>query len=152
MLKKLLPAVLLGLIVLAALVGCGGTPAGDGGEPSGEVALEVTGNVDNAMSWTEDEVRSMDTIEAERENKEGEMSTYTGVPIKALLEKAGVADGASTVTFVAGDDYTADAELSDVMGCENCIVSFRNKGGFSIVMPGHSGKLQVKDVIEIQVN
>ena len=38
-----------------------------------------------------------------------------------------------------------------MMACEDCIVSFRNQGGFSIVMPGYSGKLQVKGVVEIQV-
>lgn len=150
MLKKTLMLLGLSIMLVAALVGCGGTSDG-GGTASGETALEITGNVENEMAWTEDEVRSMDTIEAERENKEGELSTYTGVPIKALLEKAGVPDDASTVTFVAEDDYKADADLADVMACDNCIVSFRNRGGFSIVMPGYSGKLQVKGVIEIQV-
>jgi hypothetical protein len=132
-------------------VGCSQAPE-QSEAPSGEVALKVTGNVENEMAWTEDEVRSMDTIEAERENNEGEMSTYTGVPIKALLEEAGLSDDAETVTFVAEDDYTAEVELSEVQACDNCIVSFRNRGGFSIVMPGHSGKLQVKGVVEIDVN
>jgi hypothetical protein len=144
--------ILLGLsiVVLGALIGCGGAPTGDGA-PSGEIALEITGNVKNEMAWTEEEVRAMDTIEAERENKEGELSTYTGVPIKALLEEAGVPDDATTVTFVAEDEYTADADLTEVMACDDCIVSFRNRGGFSIVMPGYSGKLQVKGVVEIQI-
>jgi hypothetical protein len=30
-------------------------------------------------------------------------------------------------------------------------VSFRNQGGFSIVMPGYPGNMQVKGVVEIQV-
>jgi DMSO/TMAO reductase YedYZ molybdopterin-dependent catalytic subunit len=140
----------LSITLLGALVGCSG-PTGGGEAPSGEVALRITGNVDNEMAWTEEEVRSMDTTEAERENNEGEMSTYTGVPIKALLEEAGVPDDAATVTFVAEDDYTADTELPEVLASDDCIVSFRNQGGFSIVMPGYSGKLQVKGVVEIQV-
>ncbi len=151
MLKKTLLLLGLSIVLLGALVGCGSSSGNGGGAPSGEVALKITGNVENQLGWAEDEVRSMDTIEAERENKEGEMSTYTGVPIKAMLEEAGVADDATTVTFVAEDDYTADAELVEVMACEDCIVSFRNRGGFSIVMPGYSGKLQVKGVVEIQV-
>ena len=148
--RKMLVALGLSLIVLAMLVGCGGSPAGDG-EPAEETALQVTGNVENEMAWTEEEVRSMDTIESQRENNEGELSTYTGVPIEALLEEAGVPNDATTVTFVAEDDYTADVELAEVMACNDCIVSFRNQGGFSIVMPGYSGKLQVKGVVEIQV-
>ena len=150
MLKK--PFLLLGLSItlLAALIGCDGQSGGH--EPaSGEVALEITGNVDSEMGWTEEEVRSMDTIEAESTNKEGEASAYTGVPIKALLEEAGVSDDATTVTLVTEDDHTAEVELSEVQACDDCIVSFRNKGGFSIVMPGYSGNLQVKGVAEIQV-
>jgi hypothetical protein len=150
MLKKKLMLLGLSIIVLTVLVGCGG-PSGGGEASAGEAALRITGKVDSEMAWSEDEVRSMDTTDAQRENKEGEMSTYTGVPIKALLDEAGVADDATTVTFVAEDDYTAETELAEVMACDDCIVSFRNQGGFSIVMPGYSGKLQVKGVFEIQV-
>jgi hypothetical protein len=147
--KKVL---LLGVLILLAgvLVGCGGAAGTEGGA-GGDVALKITGNVEKEMGWTEDEVRAMDTIEAESTNKEGETATYTGVPINALLDKAGVKSGATAVAFVADDDYTAEATLAEVQGCADCIVSFRNQGGFSIVMPGFSSKLQVKGVVEIQV-
>jgi hypothetical protein len=143
---------LLGILVLlvGVLVGCGGT-TGTGGSAGGDVALKITGNVEKEMGWTEEEVRAMDTIEAESTNKEGETETYTGVPINALLDKASVKDGATAVVFMADDDYTAEATVAEVRGCADCIVSFRNQGGFSIVMPGFSGKLQVKGVVEIQV-
>lgn len=142
--KRTLMLLALSVMLVAALAACSGLSGG-------ETALAVTGYVENEKAWTEEQVRSMDTIEAQRENNEGEMSTYTGVPIKALLEEAGVPDDATTGTFVAEDDYTADVELAEVMACDDCIVSFRNQGGFSIVMPGYSGKLQVKGVVEIQV-
>jgi hypothetical protein len=147
--KKVL---LLGILVLlfGALIGCGGA-AETGGVAGGEVALKITGNVEKEMGWTEEEVRAMDTIEAESTNKEGEVSTYTGVPINALLELAGLKEGATTLVYVAEDEYTAEAALADVQGCTDCIVSFRNQGGFSIVMPGFPGNLQVKGVVEIQV-
>jgi len=77
----------------------------------------------------------METIEAESTNKQGETSTYTGVPIVALLELAGLQGDAATLTFVADDGYTADAELSEVQACPDCIVSFRNQGRFSTVLP-----------------
>jgi hypothetical protein len=93
----------------------------------------------------------MDTIEAESTNKSGETSTYTGVPVNALLDLAGVKSDASTVVFVADDGYAAEVALDEVRACQDCIASFRNKGGFSIVMPGFPGNLQVKGVIEIQV-
>ena len=144
------------LVVLAGLLaGCGGAaqqPAGGsstGGSPA--VALKITGNVEKEMAWAENEVRAMDTIEAESTNKDSETKTYTGVPINALLEKAGVKDGATALAFVADDDYTAEATLAEVQGCADCIVSFRNRGGFSIIMPGFPGNVQVKGVAEIQV-
>jgi len=38
-----------------------------------------------------------------------------------------------------------------VQSCADCIVSFREQGGFSTVLPGFSSKAQVKGVVEIQV-
>jgi DMSO/TMAO reductase YedYZ molybdopterin-dependent catalytic subunit len=139
------------VLVVGVLIGCGGSADTGGGDGGGEVALKVTGSVDKEMGWTEDEVKAMDTIDAESTNKEGETKTYTGVPVNALLGLAGVRQDAATVLYVGDDGSTAEVALVDVQGCADCIVSFRNQGGFSIVMPGFSGKLQVKDVVEIQV-
>ena len=139
----------LALIVVSMLVGCGGGNGGDAA--SGETALKVTGKVDQEMAWTEDEVRGMDTIEAESTNKEGEASTYTGVPINALLDEAGVAGDAATLVMVADDGYSAEVSLDEVRACDDCIVSFRNQGGFSTVLPDYPGKVQVKGVVELQV-
>jgi tungstate transport system substrate-binding protein len=122
-----------------------------GGDVSAEVALRITGKVEGQIGWSEEEVRAMDTIESESTNKEGQASTYTGVPINTLLEMAGLQADAATLVYVADDGYTAEVPLSDVQACEDCIVSFRNQGGFSIVMPGFPDNVQVKGVIEIQV-
>jgi DMSO/TMAO reductase YedYZ molybdopterin-dependent catalytic subunit len=114
-------------------------------------AFKITGNVETEVGWTEEKIRSMDTIEAEYTNKDGETETYTGVLITDLLGKAGPNADATTLVFVADDGYSAEVPLADVEGCADCIVSFRNQGGFSIVAPGLSGKAQVKGVVEIQV-
>jgi DMSO/TMAO reductase YedYZ molybdopterin-dependent catalytic subunit len=123
-------------------------------EPAGvpdDAALKITGNVQTEVGWTEEKILSMDTIEAESTNKEGEVSTYTGVRISDLLSKADPSDGAAAVVFVADDGYTAEVTLAEVLDCADCIVSFRNRGGFSIVMPGFPGNVQVKGVVEIQL-
>ena len=147
--KKMMTLFSATILLSVLLAGCGGSQS-QGSIPD-DAALKITGNVENEIGWTEEEVRAMDTMEAESTNKKGETSTYTGVSINALLDKAGVKEDATTVVYVAGDDYTAEVDLSEVEACSDCIVSFRNQGGFSIVMPGFSGKLQVKDVIEIQI-
>jgi DMSO/TMAO reductase YedYZ molybdopterin-dependent catalytic subunit len=114
-------------------------------------AFKITGNVQTEVGWTEEKIRSMDTIEAESTNKEGETKSYTGVRISDLLSKADPKEGAATLVFVADDGYTAEAALGEIESCADCIVSFRNQGGFSIVAPGFPGKVQVKGVVEIEV-
>ncbi|HNS50051.1 MAG TPA: molybdopterin-dependent oxidoreductase [Anaerolineae bacterium] len=113
--------------------------------------FKITGNVQTEVGWTEEKIRSMDTIDVEYTNKDGETATYTGVRISDLLSKADPKDGAATVAFVADDGYSAEAPLAEIEACANCIVSFRNQGGFSIVAPGLASNVQVKGVVEIQV-
>jgi DMSO/TMAO reductase YedYZ molybdopterin-dependent catalytic subunit len=116
-----------------------------------DAAFKITGNVETEVGWTEEKIRSMDTIEAESTNKEGETSTYTGVRISDLLSKAGPQGDATTLVLVADDGYSAEVALVEIEACADCIVSFRNQGGFSIVAPGFPGNVQVKGVVEIQV-
>jgi DMSO/TMAO reductase YedYZ molybdopterin-dependent catalytic subunit len=116
-----------------------------------DAAFRITGSVQTEVGWTEDKLHSMDTIEAESTNKAGETATYTGVRISDLLSKADPSDGAATLVFVADDGYTAEAALAEIQDCADCILSFRNQGGFSIVAPGFPGNVQVKGVVEIQV-
>lgn len=144
------------VIVLAlVLVGCGGDGSGggngSGGGSSSSAALTISGMVNNEMSWTEDEVHAMDTIDAVSTNNSGEESTYTGVSINTLLDEAGVQDGASAVVFVTDDGTEAEVSLDEIRSCADCILSFRNRGGFSSVLPGFPGNMQVKGVIEIKV-
>jgi DMSO/TMAO reductase YedYZ molybdopterin-dependent catalytic subunit len=116
-----------------------------------EAALAVTGSVASPQYWSEEQVKSLPTLEVESTNKDGETSSYTGVLISDLLAEAAPNADAATVVFMADDGFTAETTLAEVNACADCIVSFRNQGGFSIVMPGYPGNLQVKGVVEIQV-
>ena len=120
-------------------------------EPAAAVALKITGLVSNEMAWTEDEIKAMETMTVQYTNKDGEVKDYTGVSLNALLALAGLSADASAVVLVADDGFTAEVALADLQACSECIVSFRNQGGFSTVMPGFSGDAQVKGVVEIQV-
>ncbi len=135
------------LVLCSLLLSCGGS---DGGVPD-DAALKITGSVDKAIGWTEDQVLNMDAIESEATNKDGELKTYTGVPINALLKLVTLNDNAESLLFITGDENTAEVSLSEIKSCPDCIVSFRNQGGFSLVLPGFSSNLQVKDLIEIEV-
>jgi tungstate transport system substrate-binding protein len=120
-------------------------------EPAGAAGLKITGLVENEMAWSEAEVKAMETMTVESTNKDGETSTYTGVAITKLLEMAGLKAKATKLVLVADDGYTAEVTLAELQACTDCIVSFRNQGGFSTVLPGFPGSLQVKGVIEIKV-
>jgi hypothetical protein len=135
---------LISTLLLVGLVGCGG------GIPD-DAALKITGLVGMEGGWTEEQIRSMGTIEAESTNNKDETETYTGVPIKDLLGKAGPTGEATTLVFVAADGSTAEVALPEVQACADCIVSFRSQGGFSTILPGFPGSAQVKGVVEIQV-
>ena len=153
MFKKVLTIVFLFVLALSVW-GCGSqvteAPAVEE-VPAGDVVLKITGMVDNEMAWSEDQVKAMETMDAERENKSGEMETYTGVSLNALLDKAGVQDGASAIVMVADDGYEAEVALDELRACGDCIASFRTNGGFSSVLPGFPGNVQVKGLVEIKV-
>jgi hypothetical protein len=145
------------MLVVLALVGCGAAPATEAaapveeGEAAASAGLKITGSVAKEMAWAEDEIRAMETIDAESANKDGETKTYTGVPINTLLDLAGVKADATTLVFVGDDGFEAEVTLEEVRACTDCIVSFRDQGGFSTVLPGFPGKAQVKGVVEIHV-
>ncbi|MCA9936330.1 MAG: substrate-binding domain-containing protein [Ardenticatenaceae bacterium] len=113
--------------------------------------LRVTGMVQNEMAWTEDEVRAMDTVDAEAINNSGSSETYTGVPISALLELAGVKNQATAVTLLTADGDSLDITLEELAACADCILSFRSQGGFSTTLPAYPDLPRLRGVVEIQV-
>jgi hypothetical protein len=139
------------MLIVFGMVGCGDTGNREHSAIPANAALKITGNVETEVGWSEEKIRSMDTIEAESTNKQGETSRYTGVRVSDLLSKAGPNSDATTLILVADDGYSAEVPLADIQACADCIVSFRNQGGFSIVAPAFPGNVQVKGVVEIQV-
>ena len=127
-------------------------PAEEPVASAAEIALKVTGDVANEQAWTEDEVKAMKALDVESTNNKGEKSTYTGVLLSELISAAKPNAEANMVTFVADDGSSAEISLEELMACADCIASFRNNGGFSTVLPGYEGKMQVKGVVEIQVS
>lgn len=119
---------------------------------STKVATETTFALTGAVeaNWTESDLKSLDIKSVDFVEKDGETTTYEGVSILSLLDAAGVEEYESC-TFVAADGYTADVTGEELDACEDCVLAFQDEGGLLAVMPGFSGNLQVKDIIEIQV-
>ncbi len=126
-------------------------PAATEAPTAGAAALKITGKVKTEQAWSEEQIKAMTTTQAEATNKKGEKQTYTGVLITDLLKLAEPLPEATTIVFVADDGFTGEVTLAELLACPTCIVSFREQGGFSTVLPGFPGNVQVKGVIEIQV-
>ena len=144
------------LLVLALplvfIAGCRASAADTPPAKEGAViALKISGYVNNEVGWSEEEIHSMESIQVESTNNEGETESYTGVQIWTLLSMASVKPDASMVVFIGGDGETAEIPLSEVQDCADCIFTFRKNGGFSVLVPGVSNKLLVKGVAEVQV-
>jgi DMSO/TMAO reductase YedYZ molybdopterin-dependent catalytic subunit len=142
---------ILALIAALLLGGCSPaeeTEVEEGG--GGEAALTVSGAVDEELSLSMGDLEGMETMGVDYTDKDGETETYTGVPVNDILAEAGLSGDASAVVFVASDGYEAELPLADLEGCSDCVVAF-DGGELRMVLPGFSGKVQVKGVVGIQV-
>lgn len=80
--------------------------------------------------------------------------TWTGVPLSYLIERAKPLRNATKIVFLAGDGYTTDLWLSDVMNDTSIILAYRFNGKNitpRLVVPGRWGYKWIKDVVEIRL-
>jgi len=99
--------------------------------------------------FTLSELETYETLSADYTNKDGETSTYEGVALVDLLQDANLTEG-DTLILTASDGYEAEMPLNEALSCANCILAF-DEDILRMVMPEMSSKLQVKDIIAINV-
>ena len=126
------------LLILALVTAC--APAAQ------EEAILTVGS----KRYTRSDLEALGILSVDYTDKDGETTTYVGVLLSIILEDADVSEAGSNVTFTAADDYQADIPVDEAVACKNCIVAF-DEDSLRMVMPEQSGKLQVKDVVEITV-
>lgn len=112
--------------------------------------LVVFGNVDFTMPFMYAELQDMDvvTISAKHPKKD-ETREYEGVLLKTLLDMVKPKADAGTLKFVAGDGYSVELPLADVLACPDCMLSFGDDETLTSVMPGMESSAWVKDVVQI---
>jgi len=98
----------------------------------------------------QNDLEKMEMSKSEYTNKDDETTVFTGVPIINILTEAGSGDF-SKVVIVALDGYAAEVTSEELKSCPECILAFSEDNGWLAVMPGFSGKLQVKNVIELKM-
>jgi len=124
------------LIVLILLTACGQTK---------ELLLTVCDK-----EYSQSDLEGLGIVSIDYTNKDGETTSYNGVSLATLLKDAEVDEADSTVTFTAADGYEAELDTNEALACSNCIVAF-DDNSLRTVMPDMSGKLQVKDLVSVNV-
>jgi DMSO/TMAO reductase YedYZ molybdopterin-dependent catalytic subunit len=124
----------------------------------------VTGKVDTPLSLTYDELRCMQKIEVRCTlvcpGFFQDEATWAGVPLKDVLDLAGVQSGARGVRLVSADGYSTFVPLDDALA-ETAFLAYEWEGepvpilhGFPVraVFPALDGNRWAKWLIEIEVN
>ncbi len=141
------------LIVILFLSACAGPSEAtqapetvDTGTDTGDIVLNV-----NDQDYTKSALEALGTQSVDYTNKDGETTTYTGVALVVLLADADVTETNATLVFIAADGYEASMTLEELSTCADCSVAF-DDDILRMVLPDFPSNLQVKDVVEINVN
>jgi hypothetical protein len=128
------------------------TPTSAPTVPVAEGTLVIRGMVEQELALTEADLRAMEVVHISAEHPKKGMQEYDGVRLNALLEKAGVKAGASTVVFSASDGYSTEVSLADLQACADCLLAFTDtSGSYSTVMPGLPSSNWTKNLIKIEI-
>jgi DMSO/TMAO reductase YedYZ molybdopterin-dependent catalytic subunit len=126
--------------------------------------LKVTGKVDRPLNLTYDELRCMPRIEAEPvlicPGYFEDVATWAGAPLNDVLELAGIQAGATSISLLGADGYSAFVPLDKARSGDN-FLAYEWEGkpvpilhGFPVraVFPALQGNKWVKWLVEIQVD
>jgi hypothetical protein len=115
-------------------------------------SLVITGLVNQEIGFMEADLRALEVLTINAEHPKNGKQDFDGVSLNALLDMAGVKDGAKTLFVTAADGYTSEISLSDVRACTDCLLGFTNTAEqFKLVMPNLPSNTWAKDVIKIEM-
>jgi hypothetical protein len=148
--KKIVPCTIV-LLVAILIAACGATPTvAPTPVPVAPPALAIFGKVNTPLQPTLDEVKALGVEKLTLEHPKNGPTEYEGVRLSKLLDQAGLAADAATISFVASDGFSADVAVADVKACADCLVAI-DGATLNMAMPGMSSKSWVKDVVTIEV-
>ena len=137
------------LIFMLALAACGPAVTPTPAKPAG-ATVTVSGLVNQELTLNTADLGGLEVVKLTAEHPKNGPGEYEGVRLSAVLEKAGVKEGAVTLLITASDGFTAEVALSDVQACADCLLGIE-EGKFNMVLPGQSSKAWVKDVVTIEL-
>ena len=114
-------------------------------------SLVITGLVNQEKGFTEADLREMEILKASAETKKGKQD-FEGVSLNALLDLAGVKDGAAKLVATASDGYSSEVSLKDVRDCPNSLIAFGDTSeSFTMVLPDLQTNTWVKNLVKLEV-
>ncbi|WP_461864389.1 molybdopterin-dependent oxidoreductase [Thermococcus sp.] len=123
--------------------------------------IEITGFVERPYNITYEELEALPSKSVTAElycvdspNLPRKSGTWIGVPLRVLLERAGVKEGAYKIAFYAEDGYTTDLYVEDVMNNKSIIVAYELNGKPikpRLVVPGRWGYKWIKGLTKIRL-
>jgi len=94
----------------------------------------------------------MEVLTINAEHPKNGKQDFEGVSLNALLDLAGVTEGATTLVITASDGYSTEVSLDEVRACTDCLLGFTNTlEKFKKVMPNLPCGAWVKDVVKLEV-
>jgi hypothetical protein len=115
-------------------------------------SLVITGAVDKPVGFKEADLRGLEVLKITAEHPKKGKQDYEGVSLNALLDQAGVKDGATTLIVTASDGYSIEIKIADVRGCPNSLIAFTDTPEkFNLILPDLPSETWVKDVVKIEV-
>jgi DMSO/TMAO reductase YedYZ molybdopterin-dependent catalytic subunit len=113
--------------------------------------ITITGLVNQELTLTDADLKAMQITTVNATGKNGPQD-FQGILLNAILDRAGIKDGATKLVFTASDNYTAEVNLSDVRDCPNTLLAFMDTpGAYLVVLPDQPTSTWVKNVIKIEI-
>lgn len=113
--------------------------------------LTIEGLVDSPLTLTLDDLKQLEQTTITATDRDGVATTYTGVPITAVLEAAGITDAATQVVFTGGDGYSQTVSLEDLRADGLAIIAFMDDGSLRNIIPSLQPRYWVKGLVKLDV-
>jgi DMSO/TMAO reductase YedYZ molybdopterin-dependent catalytic subunit len=116
-----------------------------------DATLTLTGSVNQELFLNQTTLRAMEHLKVSAETKKGKQD-FEGVSLNALLDLAGVKDGATKLVATASDGYTSEVDLKDIRDCPNSLIAFTDTAeNFTMVLPDLPTSTWAKNLVKLEV-
>ncbi len=122
-----------------------------GSAASSTAALTISGLVNQAQSWSLDDLKKMQVVKETVDVPKKGQQEVQGVNLNALLDLARLKADAKTLVFTASDAYSVEVNLQDIRDCPKALVAFADDGSLFTVLPDLASSSWARNLVKIEV-